>query len=113
MMYVLTMEGYAVKITDILYLLKDDIRKRYKQSLDVYDTFQNILEETDTVLEWFVGTNGDFIFIPNQPPYKPLFNSKEEIDTYFFNKMKKYLKNNCTINEFVKHLRDSFDCEKY
>lgn len=111
-MYILTMDGYGVKIEEITSLLKEDVREEFINHKDIFTTFEDLIEE-ENMITCFVCEDGHYLYIPNQPPYEPLFFGKDQIDKYFFDNIKSYLKEDCSFEEFRKYLDDKFGCEQY
>ena len=44
-MYILTMDGYGVKIEEITSLLKEDVREEFINHKDIFTTFEDLTKK--------------------------------------------------------------------
>lgn len=94
------MDGYGIRMA-VLYPL---LNREY-QGYSSYEIIDEINEKENSLLCNFNGDE-DYIYIANVSPYEEApFKSYEEIDNYFYEKLKPFLK----VGTSVEHLSDLLD----
>lgn len=95
------MAGYGINMNDLNSVLKEEYQEL--QSLDILEKIKDDI---------FCNFNGedDYIYIPCVSPYEePLFKSIVEIDNYFYDKLKPFLKEGVLVEHLSELLDDVFD----
>lgn len=98
------MAGYGTELDDLAPFLKEE----YKE-LSSFDIIDEIEKKGNSLFCSFNGEK-DYIYIPCVAPYEePMFKSYEEIDNYFYEKLKPFLKENIKLEQISIIFDDVFD----
>lgn len=96
------MSGYGVKV--------EDIREHIKEDFDDMNSIEIIDYIKDSGLINTFYSEDDYFYIADVSPYEDTpFKSVEEINNYFFEKLKPILKENTTVDDIAELLDDVFD----
>lgn len=95
------MSGYGVSVDSLYPLLKEEF-----QDLSAYE----IIDEISDLLFCSFSGEEDYIYIPNVAPYeKAPFENVEDIDKYFYDKLKPFLKEEVDYSQLRTLLDNVFD----
>lgn len=100
------MAGYGLTVCEL-----DPLLKKEYQDLTSFDITEEVEKNGSSLLCCFNGED-DYIYIPCIAPYQePLFKNVEEIDNYFYEKLKPLLKEDIKSEQISDILDDVFDWE--
>lgn len=98
------MSGYGIEIEDLQEFLDDKIIGELENS-DVFSVFED-LTDNDKYISNFCSDDGEFLYIRDRAPYETAFKDINEINEYFYKKLKPYLKNNVNKENLYEKLDD-------
>ena len=101
------MSGYGVEMSDLAPLLNEEISSQWEEECDVASLFEE-LTDNDDYISWFSSEDGQFLYIRDCSPYAPIFNGVEEINAYFYKRLKQYMKEDVTVKDLSEILDDVF-----